>query len=48
MLHAREASSVWADGMEHHRGSLGLMELRVTQAQLGGYVRAVIPLRLRG
>lgn len=26
----REAGSVWADGMEHHRGSLGPMELRVT------------------
>lgn len=30
MVHAREAGSVWADGTEQHRGSLGPMELRVT------------------
>lgn len=26
----KEADKVWADGTEHHRGSLGPMELRVT------------------
>lgn len=26
----RVAGSVWADGTEHHRGSLGPTELRVT------------------